>query len=31
MDNFNNTERNKIKKLPNFNKEIFKEIIGIEV
>lgn len=30
-DSFNKTERNKIKKLPNFDKEIFKEITGIEV
>ena len=30
-DGFTKTERNKIKKLPNFNKEIFKEITGIEV
>ena len=30
-DSFNKEERNKIKKLPNFDKEIFKEITGIEV
>ena len=30
-NSFNKSERNKIKKLPNFNKEIFKEITGIEV
>ena len=30
-DGFSKTERNKIKKLPNFDKNIFKEITGIEV
>ena len=30
-DGFTKTERNKIKKLPNFDKNIFKEITGIEV
>lgn len=30
-DSFNKTERNEIKKLPNFDKDIFKEITGIEV
>lgn len=30
-DRFDKTERNKIKKLPNFDKDIFKEITGIEV
>ena len=30
-NNFDKTERNKIKKLPNFDKDIFKEITGIEV
>lgn len=30
-NSFDKSERNKIKKLPNFNKEIFKEITGIEV
>ena len=30
-DGFNKTQRNQIKKLPNFDKEIFKEITGIEV
>ena len=30
-DRFGKTERNKIKKLPNFDKDIFKEITGIEV
>ncbi len=30
-DRFNKTERNKIKELPNFDKNIFKEITGIEV
>ena len=30
-DSFTKTERNKIKKLPNFDKNIFKEITGIEV
>ncbi len=30
-EGFSKTERNKIKKLPNFDKNIFKEITGIEV
>ena len=30
-EGFNKTERNKIKKLPNFNKDVFFEITGIEV
>ena len=30
-NSFNKSERNKIKKLPNFDKKIFKEITGIEV
>ena len=30
-DSFDKTERNKIKKLPNFDKDVFKEITGIEV
>ena len=29
-NSFNKTERNKIKKLPNFDRDIFKEITGIE-
>lgn len=31
LDGFTKTGRNKIKKLPNFDKNIFKEIKGIEV
>ena len=30
-DSFDKQQRNKIKQLPNFNKEIFKDITGIEV
>nr|DAN37739.1 MAG TPA: pentapeptide repeat protein [Caudoviricetes sp.] len=30
-DSFSKTERNKIKKLPNFDRDIFKKITGIEV
>ena len=30
-NNFTKQERNKIKKIPNFNKDIFFEITGIEV
>jgi len=30
-NNFSKTERNKIKKLPNFDKDVFEEITGIEI